>query len=69
MDWIERVFHTSPDGGSGAMELGVIIGVVVAAAMALAGTMKLIPAVSRVSRGLLRQTRRTAKPAPNRVDR
>lgn len=68
MDWTERVFHTSPDGGSGSLELGIVIGGLVAAAMALAGAGKLIPAVSRLAHGLVEQVRRAVKPAPDRLD-
>jgi hypothetical protein len=32
VDWIERVFHVSPDGGSGSLEL--LIAVALAAAVA-----------------------------------
>jgi hypothetical protein len=29
MDWVERIFHVSPDGGSGAYELALALAVVV----------------------------------------
>lgn len=34
MDWIERVFHLHPDGGSGATETAVAVGLVGAALVA-----------------------------------
>jgi hypothetical protein len=43
MDWIERIFHVSPDGGSGSFELGIVIGVLVAVGMLLAAVGKLGP--------------------------
>lgn len=30
MDWIERLFHISPDGGNGATEAGMIVALVLA---------------------------------------
>jgi hypothetical protein len=41
MDWIERLFHVAPDGGSGSVEVGIVAGVAIAAAMAVAGALKL----------------------------
>jgi hypothetical protein len=32
MDWIEKLFHVSPDGGSGATEVLLMLGFVVAGA-------------------------------------
>lgn len=43
MDWIERLLHISPDGGNGSLELGLLMGAAVAAAMALAGIRKAFP--------------------------
>ena len=37
MDWIERLFHISPDGGNGSLELAIFIAVVTLAGAALAG--------------------------------
>lgn len=41
MDWIERVFHLSPDGGSGSLEVGIIAGAAVALALVIASAIKL----------------------------
>jgi hypothetical protein len=35
MDFIERVFHVSPDGESGALELALLLGAVLASAVFL----------------------------------
>lgn len=40
MDWIERLFHIAPDGGSGSLEVGIVAGVAVALAMMIAGAIK-----------------------------
>ena len=45
MDWIERLFHVAPDGGTGSLEVGIVAGVVVALAMMIAGAIKLTSAV------------------------
>lgn len=49
MDWIERLFHLSPDGGSGSLEVGIIAGAAVALAMVIAGAVKLGAVVKRWS--------------------
>ena len=36
MDWVERILHVSPDGGNGSLELGTVIGAIVAVVMVLA---------------------------------
>lgn len=36
MDFIERIFHIAPDGGSGALELALVLVPVLTAAMFLA---------------------------------
>jgi hypothetical protein len=33
LDWIERLFHVSPDGGSGSLEISIIAGAAVALAL------------------------------------
>ncbi len=57
MDWVERVFHVSPDGGSGSLELGIAVGVVVAIAMVLACVIRLLPAMRRLFQRLSRSDR------------
>jgi len=47
MDWIERLFHVSPDGGNGSFELGIALGVLVALAMIAAGAVKVGPRLQR----------------------
>lgn len=47
MDWIERLFHVSPDGGNGSLEVGIVAGVAVALAMMIAGAMKVGPRLKR----------------------
>jgi hypothetical protein len=34
MDWIERIFHVSPDGGSGLTEAAISVGAALAAVAA-----------------------------------
>ena len=57
MDWIERLFHISPDGGNGSLELGIFVGAAVAVAMALAGVLKVSPRARKWSASLLRRDR------------
>lgn len=45
MDWIERLFHFAPDGGSGALEVGIVAGAAVALALMIASAIKLGAAV------------------------
>ena len=47
MDWIERLFHLSPDGGSGSLEVGIVAGAAVALAMVIAGAVGIRAAVKR----------------------
>jgi hypothetical protein len=47
MDWIERLFHLAPDGGSGSLEVGIIAGAAVALALAIASAIKLGAAMKR----------------------
>lgn len=47
MDWIERLFHLSPDGGNGSLEVGIIAGAAVALALVIASAVKLGAAVKR----------------------
>ena len=47
MDWIERLLHVAPDGGSGSLEIGIFAGAAVALAMMIAAAIKLGPAVKR----------------------
>jgi hypothetical protein len=55
MDWIERLFHISPDGGNGSLELGIFVGAAVAVAMAVAGALKVSPRARAWSARLLRR--------------
>lgn len=57
MDWIEQVFHISPDGGSGSLEIGIIAGAAVALAMVIAGALKLGALVRRWSGRTTPETR------------
>jgi hypothetical protein len=41
MDWIERLLHLSPDGGSGSLEVGIVAGAAVALALMIASAIKL----------------------------
>ncbi len=45
MDWIERFLHISPDGGSGSLELSIIIGALIGLAMILVGVARVVPTV------------------------
>ena len=45
MDWIERLFHISPDGGNGSLEMAIFVGIAVAVAMVLVKVLKLGPRV------------------------
>ena len=45
MDWIERVFHISPDGGNGSLEMFIFVGIAVAVAMVLVKVLKLGPKI------------------------
>ena len=47
MDWIERLLHVAPDGGSGSLEIGIVAGAAVGLAMMIAAAIKLGPAVKR----------------------
>ena len=47
MDWIERLFHVAPDGGSGSLEIGIVAGAAVGLAMMIAAAIKLGPALKR----------------------
>jgi hypothetical protein len=49
MDWIERLFHFAPDGGSGSLEVGIIAGAAVAFGMVIISAIKLSPVVQRWS--------------------
>ena len=33
MDWVERIFHVDPDGGSGVFELAIVVFLVLAVTM------------------------------------
>jgi hypothetical protein len=47
MDWIERLFHVSPDRGSGSLEIGMVAGAAIALVMVIARGVKMRPAVER----------------------
>jgi hypothetical protein len=57
VDWIERLFHFAPDGGSGSLEVGIIAGAAVALAMAIISAIKLSPVVQRWSSRRLSRAR------------
>ncbi|HKX19639.1 MAG TPA: hypothetical protein VJT33_16685 [bacterium] len=57
MDWIEQVFHISPDGGNGSLEIGIIAGTAVALAMVIVGALKLGALVRRWSGRATPETR------------
>lgn len=62
MDWIERLFHVAPDGGNGSVEIGIVAGVAIAAAMVVAGALKLGARLRR--RAAAQQSRpRSAQPS------
>jgi hypothetical protein len=42
MDWIERIFHISPDGGSGTTEVLLLFGALFAIAIIATGAWKLV---------------------------
>jgi hypothetical protein len=65
MDWIEKIFHISPDGGDGSLELGITVAVIVAVAMVLAGGSRLVHHLRRLSPGLSESNRE----APPSLDR
>jgi hypothetical protein len=67
MDWIERIFHVSPDGGSGSLELTIAVGVVVAITMVLACVIKVLPAARRLFQRPSRSNRH-AGPSLDRFD-
>jgi len=62
MDWIERLFHVSPDGGSGSLEVGIVAGAAVALALVIASAIKL-GAVVRHWIALAASRRGDSKPA------
>ena len=45
MDWIERLFHVAPDGGSGSLEAGIVAGAAVALVLLIASAITLSTAV------------------------
>ena len=47
MDWIEGLFHVSPDGNNGSLELGIMVGALIGLVMFLAAMAKVIPTVRR----------------------
>ena len=68
MDWIERLFHFAPDGGSGSLEVGITAGAAVALAMVIISAIKLTPVVRRWSSFLASQPRQTAPSPLTRFD-
>lgn len=69
MDWIERLFHISPDGGSGSLELGIFVAAAAAIAMVLVGALKkYIPGARGWPRGLLGRNQRTPSSSLDRSD-
>ncbi len=68
MDWIERLLHLNPDGGSGSLELSIIIGAVIAIGMAMAGAIKVIPIVRSFYRSMTFRKQNEAGAAPDRFD-
>jgi hypothetical protein len=66
MDWIERLFHISPDAGNGSLELSIMIGALIAFVMVLVGVVKVIPAVrSRLDRA---RSHRSGKLTPKHME-
>ena len=65
MDWIERIFHVSPDGGRGSLELSIAVGVLVAIAMVSAYVIRVLPA----ARGLFQRLSRSNRHAGPSLDR
>jgi hypothetical protein len=63
MDWIERLFHLAPDGGSGTLEVGIIAGAAVALALMIASAIRLRAAVKRWFAPLASQPRES-EPTP-----
>jgi|GEM_PF-4919347 len=66
MDWIERLFHVSLDGGDGSLELGIVFGAAIALAMMVAGAVKLIPAVRSWVTGRSKRADAVSVPHANR---
>lgn len=57
MDWIERLFHVSPDGGSGSLEASIVIGAVAAVLVtlaAIAGVRRIVPGRRETPRSSIR---------------
>jgi hypothetical protein len=64
MDWIERLFHLAPDGGSGSLEVGIVAGAAVALALMVASAIKLRAAVTHWCRSVsVSAARKRANPA------
>lgn len=61
MDWIEKLFHLSPDGGSGSLEVGIVAGAAVALALMIASGIKIRAAVKHWL-GLLTSQPRESEP-------
>jgi hypothetical protein len=66
MDWIEKVFHLAPDGGSGSLEVSIVAGAAVALALVIASAIKLGPAVKHWVTLFTSQRRRSDRTAVNR---
>lgn len=68
MDWIERLFHLAPDGGSGTLEVGIIAGAAVALALMIASAIKLRAAVKHWFALITSQPRESEPAASTRFD-
>ena len=67
MDWIERLFHVAPDGGSGSLEVGIVAGAAVALVLMIASAIKLSTLVKRWFARLATPKRESEPTPPTRV--
>ena len=67
MDWIERLFHVAPDGGSGSLEVGIVAGAAVALVLMIASAIKLSAAVKHWVARLAFPPRESKPTPPTRV--
>ncbi len=67
MDWIERLFHVAPDGGSGSLEVGIVAGAAVGLVLMIASAIKLSAAVKHWFARLASPPRESEPGPPTRV--